>query len=69
VALEAMLPVEAAPEIGPGIPVRLAEPPLSLELGMISVRPNCSWLPSNRVRVAGLKNMLLMSEPPALMPA
>ncbi len=64
-----MLPVEVEPEMGPAPPERLATPPPSFASGMTSVRPNCSWLPVYRVRVAGLKNMVLMSEPPALTPA
>ncbi len=74
VALEAMFPELVGPlmVLGPtagGSPGRVAVPFWSRELGMISVRPSCSRLSLNRTRVAGLKNMLLMSEPPALMPA
>ena len=68
-ALEAMLPVEEGPEMSPAPPERVATPSLNLESGAISVRPTWNWLPSKRIIAAGLKNMLLMSVPPALMPA
>ncbi len=64
-------PGEALPEMAepPRDAARVATPSSSFAEGWMRLKPATISLPEKRVRVATLKNIPPMSEPPALMPA